>query len=135
MFEKSDAEVLNESLNRFRTETGMGAAELSLDSLSADFVWRYSTTAKTRWEPLPNVQESWNYWIPFASLVEFVQTMSQATQHAAAAFWWPCSKLAFFKSLEVRPEEISLIDRLPWQRRAIFEILRQEAEGNITLPK
>jgi len=41
----------------------------------------------------------------------------------------------FFKSLEVRPEEISLIDRLPWQRRAIFEILRQEAEGNITLPK
>ena len=65
---------------------GLGHFECN-KRLSADFVWRYCNTAKARWEPLPNVAEAWNLRIPFASLVEFVQTMSQATQHAAAAFW------------------------------------------------
>ena len=38
----------------------------------------------------------------------------------------------YFESLKVSPEKIPLIDRLPWQRRAIFEILRKEAEDKTT---
>ena len=73
--------------------------------LSADSVWRYCHTSVMRWDPLSK-EEAWERWIPFATLVEFVQTMSQATQHAQAAFWWPCVKLAFFKSLEVAFERL-----------------------------
>ena len=83
---------------------GFGHSECNR-SWTADCLWRYAHQAIEAFFPLPR-NDSWDRWIPFASLVEFVQTMGQATQHPRAAFWWPCNKLAFYKSLEVAFERL-----------------------------
>ncbi len=75
-------------------QSGQGHGECNR-SLAADTVWRYAHLAMMTWEPLQRT-EAWDHWVQFASLVEFVQTMSQATQHPKAAFWWPRHKLAFY---------------------------------------
>ena len=69
-----------------------------------DVILRYVEKAS----PLSPMKEadSWDRWIPHPSISEFVQSLTQDTQHPWAAFKWPSAELSFLRAMEVAFERL-----------------------------
>ena len=74
-------------------------------SLAKEDVVDYATRALGR-DPPPDSSDDWDCWIPYATIQDFAQTLTQMRWAAGSYFKWPSVKLAFLKAMAVTFERL-----------------------------